>query len=144
MTTTLISISAIGSAVVGGAFLVFSSFVMQALGRLPDAQGALAMQAINITVINPVFMTALFGTAAVCIAAMIASGEALVIAGGLTYVIGVIGVTIAFNVPRNNALAAADADDPETAELWQRYLREWTNWNHVRTLAGIVAAALLI
>jgi uncharacterized membrane protein len=144
MTTTLISISTIGSAIVGGTFLVFSSFVMRALGRLPDAHGAAAMQMINITAISPVFMTAIFGTGAVCVAAMIASGDGLVIAGGLTYVIGVIGVTIAFNVPRNNALAAADAEAPETAELWQRYVREWTAWNHVRTVAGIVAAALLI
>ncbi len=128
----------------GGAFLTFSSFVMRALGRRPAPEGAAAMQAINITVINPVFMTALFGTGVVCIAAMIASGEARVIAGGLTYVIGVIGVTIAGNVPLNNELEAADPEAPETPELWQRYLSQWTAWNHVRTVAGIVAAALLI
>ena len=46
-------------------------------------------------------------------------------------------------MPRNNALAAADATAPETAELWARYLREWTAWNHVRTVTGLAAAALM-
>lgn len=47
-----------------------------------------------------------------------------------------------FNVPLNNALAAARADTPEGAGLWQRYLAEWTSWNHVRTVAPIVSAIL--
>ena len=29
------------------------------------------------------------------------------------------------------------------ANLWSRYLSTWTNWNHVRTIAGPAAAALL-
>ena len=37
---------------------------MSALARLQPAQGIAAMQAINITAINPLFMLALFGTAA--------------------------------------------------------------------------------
>ena len=82
MTTTLTFISAIGCGLVGGVFFAFSTFVMQGLGRLPAPQGAAAMQAINVTAVTPVFMAALFGTAAVCIAAMIASGETYALAGG--------------------------------------------------------------
>jgi len=144
MTGTLTSVAAIGCGLVGGVFFAFSTFVMQGLGKVPAAKGAAAMQGINVAAPTPLFMTALFGTAAVCIAAMIADGGAQVIAGGIVYLAGVIGVTAAFNVPRNNALAAVDADSPEAAGLWQRYLREWTAWNHVRTLSGIAAAALLI
>ena len=124
-------------------FFAFSAFVMQGLGRLPADRGAAAMQEINVTAVTPLFMTALFGTAAVCIAAAIASGEAYVLAGAGVYLLGVIVVTIAFNVPRNNALAGADATAQETAELWSRYLREWTAWNHVRTVTGLAAAALM-
>ncbi len=126
MTSTLLFISAIGCGLIGGVFFAFSTFVMQGLGRLPASQGAAAMQAINITAVTPVFMAALFGTAAVCVAAMIAAGDAYPLAGGFVYLIGVIGTTAAFNVPRNNRLAAADADAPATAELWARYLAEWT------------------
>jgi len=59
-------ISALGCGLVGGIFFAFSAFVMKALNRLPPAQGIAAMQSINVTVINPLFMTAFFGTAAAC------------------------------------------------------------------------------
>jgi uncharacterized membrane protein len=58
---------AIGSALVAGIFFAFSTFVMQALGRIPAEQGITAMQSINITVINPLFMLAFLGTGAVCL-----------------------------------------------------------------------------
>jgi uncharacterized membrane protein len=48
-------------------------------------------------------------------------------------------VTMVFNVPLNNALAAAPAGGAEQAALWQRFLDVWTMWNHVRT-AGSLAA----
>ena len=70
--------AAIGSGVVGGIFYAFSSFVMAALGSLPSAQGAGAMKAINVTVINPVFMLAFMGTAVLC----------LVLAGSLIDLVG--------------------------------------------------------
>lgn len=44
---------------------------------------------------------------------------------------------------RNNALAAVEPTDPDAEALWRRYVTEWTRWNHVRTLAGIAAAAAL-
>ena len=51
----------------GGVFFAFSSFVMPALQRLPDAQGIAAMQSINVTAVRPPFMAVLFGTAALCL-----------------------------------------------------------------------------
>jgi uncharacterized membrane protein len=50
-------------------------------------------------------------------------------------------LTIVFNVPRNNALARLDPANSVAA--WRRYVQEWTWWNHVRTLAAVLAAALL-
>jgi uncharacterized membrane protein len=50
---------------------------------------------------------------------------------------------MAFNVPRNNALARTEPEGAETAAYWNRYVSEWTAWNHVRVLAGIAAAAAL-
>ncbi len=58
--------SSLGSGLIAGVFFAFSSFVMSGLARLSPAQGIAAMQSINITVINPLFMAALFGTAALC------------------------------------------------------------------------------
>ena len=59
----LILLAIVGSAASGGIFFAFSTFVMQALAQLPPAQGIAAMQAINITVINPWFMMAFFAPA---------------------------------------------------------------------------------
>jgi len=40
---------------------------MRALARLAPAQGIAAMQSINVAAVTPLFMTALFGTAAACV-----------------------------------------------------------------------------
>jgi uncharacterized membrane protein len=127
----------------GGVFFAFSTFVMAALRRLPAAQGIAAMQSINVVAVTPLFMTALFGTAALCIALVVLDSSGLVLAAAATYLLGVIGVTMAYNVPRNAALAALEPAAPAAAEAWARYVREWTAANHVRTLAGLAAAGLL-
>ena len=131
-----------------GIFFAFSSFIMNALGRLPPAQGIVAMQSINITVINPLFIATLFGTAAVCVGLAIFAvlrwqqpGAALVLVGGLLYLIGTIGVTAVFNVPLNNALANVEPSSVEGASVWANYLTNWTLWNHVRGAAALAAAA---
>jgi uncharacterized membrane protein len=147
----LIVCTAIGCAVMGGVFFAFSSFVMQGRKALPPAQGITAMQSINVTAVTPIFMTALFGTAAACIAVLVSAAiewhdtvNGYLIAGSLLYLVGAIGVTIAFNVPLNNALAAADPSSGEAVGLWMKYVRSWTAWNHVRTVSGVIAAALLM
>jgi len=59
-------VSAIGCGLMGGVFFAFSVFVMKALTRLPPQAGIAAMQAINVTVLNPLFFIAFLGTAAGC------------------------------------------------------------------------------
>lgn len=63
------------------------------------------------------------------------------LAGAFLYLVGTFGVTMAFNVPRNDALAGLDPGDAEAATAWTRYVREWTVWNHVRTVAALAASA---
>jgi uncharacterized membrane protein len=140
--------SALGCGLVAGVFFAFSTFVMNALARLQPKEGIAAMQSINITAINPLFMVALFGTAAACIFLAVSSvlkwhqpGAAYLLVGSLLYLIGTVLVTIAFNVPLNDALAIAKPDSTEGANLWARYLTDWTFWNHVRTIAALAAAA---
>jgi uncharacterized membrane protein len=123
---------------------------MAALGKLPSPHGIAAMQSINVVVINPWFLGTFLGTAGVCAVLVVIAlinwqepGAALVLTGALLYVVGTFLVTMLFNVPLNDALAAVAADSAEGASLWQRYLADWTNWNHVRTIAALAAAALL-
>ena len=138
---------AVGCGLVAGFFFAFSRCVMDALAKLPPAQGMAAMQSINVVVINPWVMTALFGTAAACVLAAIGSfaqwhmaGARGLLAGSVLYLVGVVLVTGLFNVPRNDALAAASVDSPEGHRLWAAYLSGWTAWNHVRTLTALAAS----
>ena len=85
-------VSALGCGLIAGAFFAFSTFVMNALAKLPPSQGIAAMQSINIAVINPMFMTALFGTGAACLVLVAVSlfrwhkpGAGWLLAGGLVY-----------------------------------------------------------
>ena len=143
-------ISALGCGLRAGFFFSFSVSVMKALGGLAPAQGIAAMQSINVVVINPVFMIAFFGTAVGCLAVAISAlrtwdnpAAVYLLAGALLYLVGSFLVTIVFNVPRNNALAAVEPSSAAGEALWGTYLTTWTAWNHVRTAAALAAAATL-
>lgn len=144
-------LSALGAGLMAGFFFAFSFTVMGALGKLPPAHGIAAMQSINVVVLNPVFFAAFFGAAALSILLIIAAlvrwstpGAIWLLAGGLLYLAGNILVTMVFNVPLNNRLAAAKPDSAEGGRLWTRYLSEWTAWNHVRMAACLAACAVFI
>lgn len=141
-------LAALGSGLVAGVFFAFSSFVMKGLGLLPPAQGAAAMQAINIAAITFAFMLAVSATGAACLAlagwALFSLDEAFapyLLGGSALYLVGVIALTIGYHVPRNDALAAVEPGSADAAALWNRYLAEWTRWNHVRAASGLAAAA---
>jgi uncharacterized membrane protein len=134
----------LGSGLMAGLFFAFSTAVMAALARLPEEQGAAAMNAVNVVILNPVFLTVFMGTALICAVLAVRAvigwsqpGSAWLLAGSLFYLVGIFGVTVVFNVPLNDALAAAGPAGE--ARMWSRYLAEWVPWNHVRTLAGLGA-----
>lgn len=144
-------IAAIGSFMIAGIFYAFSTFIMQALGRVPVPEGIRAMQTINIVIINPLFLGIFMGTALLLLVIAVAAGmnlgqpgAVLILAGAVLYVLGCFAVTMALNVPLNNALAAADPASAEGAAIWARYLRDWVFWNHVRTAAALAGAVLLV
>jgi uncharacterized membrane protein len=149
--TALTFVAAIGCALVGGVFFAFSTFVMQGLDRLRPGAAVASMQEINRTAVTPAFMTLLFGTALLCLAAAIValaelgeSGAGLRLAGAVAYLLGTIAVTMLFNVPRNDELEAADPAAADADAAWRRYRSVWVRWNHVRTVASTAAAVGLI
>ena len=140
-------VSALGCGLMAGFFFAFSICVMKALGAIPPAHGISGMQSINVAVINPWFLTPFFGMALLSVILSVAAvlrwhepRAAYVVAGGLLYFHGTFMVTILFNVPRNNALAAVEATSTEGAALWADFLIAWTKWNHVRTIAASAGA----
>ena len=146
---TLKLLAALGCGLIAGVFFAFSTFVMKALAQQPPAQGITTMQSINITVINPWFMTAFLGTSIICLVLLVLAllkwqhpSAVYLLVGSLLYLLGSFGVTLVFNVPLNDALAVVKPDSPEGTTLWAKYLTNWTFWNHVRTIASLAAAAV--
>ncbi|MFD5806124.1 MULTISPECIES: anthrone oxygenase family protein [unclassified Streptomyces] len=141
----------LGAGITAGVFCAFSTFVMRGLAALPPAQGVAAMNSINKAAVRPPFMAVFLGTAV--LAAVIAvvtfvlwPDEAAVelLLGSALYLIGSFGVTAAANVPRNTALLEVEPGSAQAADRWTAYVREWTAWNHVRTIASAAAAVAYV
>ena len=142
---------AVGSGLMGGLFFAFSNFVMRALVQQPPENGIRAMQAINVTVVNPIFLFIFLGTALISgILAVLAVlqrsplSAPCLLAGCALYLAGTFGVTILASVPLNNRLASHDAVTAQAAQFWPEYVSKWMKWNHVRTIASLGAATLLV
>jgi uncharacterized membrane protein len=151
LVSCLLWFSAIGCGLMAGVYFAFSTFVMMALGRIDQASGIAAMNAINTDILKSLFMPLFFATSLASAALTILSflhwgqaGATPMLIGGLIYIAGMFIVTVVFNVPLNEALGAAAPTPPESNSLWQRYLSEWTMWNHVRTIASTLASAFFI
>lgn len=145
--TAILLVSALSAMLVASIFYAFSSFVMAALNRLPGDQGVNVMNAINVTVYTPSFMILFMGTTLLCAILAVWSlfsiksiDSQLVLAACLLYLAGSFGVTMIFNVPLNDQLAAAT----DHSALWPRFLREWTMWNTVRAAAASITGVLFI
>jgi len=143
-------ITAIGAGVSAGVFFAFSTFVMKALGRLPAAEGISSMHAINKAAPTPLFMLALFGTGAVSIVLSVVALRPLdqrwatyVLIGTALYLACLV-LTMAYHVPRNNALALVDPTGSGAAHAWEQYFSSWTAWNHVRTVTALAGSTAFI
>ncbi len=148
----LLHAAVLAFAFIGGAFLTFSDFIMRSLSHMDGSGGVEAMQTVNREVFRWIFMALFLGMAAGSVA-MIAYGvfnlseisAKAILLSGLIYLIGCFGVTAAFNVPMNEALAGMDRDAPETRDYWTgTYLPRWTFWNSVRTVACAASAGVLL
>ena len=149
LNTVAVILVLLGSAVIGGVFFAFSSFVMKALARVPPAEGIAAMQSINVVVINPTFLGTFMGTAvlSLLVAALAIKGwgtpsAPFFLAGALLYLVGTFLITGLGNVPLNERLAALSTTEPEAAAVWGHYLNRWTLLNTIRTVAAGAAALM--
>lgn len=135
-------VAAVGSGLVGGVFFVFSVAIMPAFARLPEQHGVAVLQMINVTITRAPFLLVFVGTVLACVAQVVLAPTDIVgVVGAALYVLGGFGVTLAFNVPLNIRLMAADPDARDG--FWTGFAGRWTLWNHVRTVACIGAAVLL-
>jgi uncharacterized membrane protein len=145
----LLWFSVLGCGLLGGVFFAFSTFVMAALGRIEHASGIAAMNSINTSILRslfmPVFLASTLAALALAVLALARwgeSGSVPALGGGAIYVLGMFAVTMMCNVPLNNELQAVDPATTAASTVWARYMRDWTFWNHVRTVASLTASLL--
>jgi uncharacterized membrane protein len=118
-----------------GVFFAYSVSVMPALRAMNDDTFVAVMNRINVVIVNPVFLLVFLGAPALTVALLgWERGPWALIAAALAVVTLV--VTIAFNIPLNNALL-----DGGTRQAFEN---PWTTWNIVRTFTGTASLLCLL
>lgn len=157
MPATLVVLPITSIVFCGAIFGFFYAWICSTMWGLDQADPRVAieaMQAMNGSVRNVVFAPAFFLTPVVLtITALVlrmavqTSAAAWFLAGAVIYLAFGLFLTMAVNVPMNEALAAVLVPtDIETArEIWRGYSGRWQFWNQVRTVASgaaLVCAAI--
>ena len=144
---TLLVLGITTTGLIAGLFCAFAYSVMPGLHRADARTLVTAMQKINVAIVNPVFLLLFFGGLVVTVAAAwLCRHDAIApwaIAAAVLYLLGLV-VTVAFNIPLNDRLAAAT--DPDAAR--RAFETAWVRWNLVRaalhTGAFMILAAGLV
>ncbi len=137
---------------VAGIFQLYSHTIMQGLQKTDNRTFVGAFQAIDRAIINPLFMGAFFGSLILATLACVVmlkstplhqAGLFMAAAAGLYLVVVII--TLAINVPLNDAIKAAGNPDQikDLAKVRENFHADtWTLWNNVRVILSTVAFGL--
>lgn len=147
LTIAMIFVSLLLGAAIFGFFFAWVCSTMWGLDAAEPKIAIQAMQAMNASVRNAVFFPAFFLTplAMAATAALLSGAQrGPAIAFGLAAIIYLLGgliLTMAINVPMNEALAqVVIPEEPEAAaQVWRNYSERWQFWNQVRTVASGLA-----
>jgi uncharacterized membrane protein len=158
--TMLRAISLLGATItmglLAGVFALFAHTIMPALRKTDDRTFVAAFQSIDRAIINPWFMTTAFlGALLFTVAAVLLNlGRAGLpwIAVALALYVVAFLVTVAVNVPLNDAIKAAGNPDRirDLAGVRERFHEtRWATWNLVRVVTsagafGCLAWALVL
>ncbi|HEY9315005.1 DUF1772 domain-containing protein [Williamsia sp.] len=146
---SVLVLSVVTVGLMAGLYSAFAYAVMPALRRVDDNSFVATIQRINVAIVNPLFLLIFFGGLGfTVIAAVLYRDERMlwwIVAGAVLYGVTLV-ITVAFNIPLNNQIAAA-GDPDRVSDL--RAVREafedhWVRWNLVRAVAGTAALAVLV
>lgn len=141
--------AAVATAMASGICFIFSNTVMRALANRGVEAGAAAIVEIDEVILNLSFFVVFLGPGLLCAGAALGAwvdghdARVQIASGAAIYLLGVVAVTGAANVPLNEALAAETPGTEAAAELWRRYQVRWTRWNSVRAVAWAATGLLL-
>ncbi|XSC46377.1 DUF1772 domain-containing protein [Bradyrhizobium sp. RDT10] len=151
MPRLLVALSIASIVFCGAIFGFFYAWVCSTMWGLDQADPRVAiaaMKAMNASVRNAVFFPAFFLTPVVLVltaGAMRFAGQSLAafwyLAAAAVYMVFGLFLTMAVNVPMNEALAVTPvpADIEAAREVWESYSGRWQFWNQVRTIASGIA-----
>ena len=152
--TILNLLTTLATGLTAGVFFTWMATVVPGLGRLQDLEYLSAMQSINREIQNPFFFSCFFGALLLLPASTFSAYDGtfslkfgLLLAAAILYIVGVFGLTVAGNVPLNNALDSLDLTALSPAQLsLQRLSFEmlWNNLNAVRAIASLLAFGLVL
>jgi uncharacterized membrane protein len=146
-----LALALVATGLLAGFFYAYSSSVSLGLGELDDRGYVAAMQAINDSIPNGVFVLSFVGAPLLLIVATALHAAShsprlapLLLAGGLVIGGGLL-VTFLANVPLNDDLAGVDpnAGQEVLARARADYEDPWNTWNAVRTITCTAALASL-
>jgi uncharacterized membrane protein len=147
-------LSVICCGLIAGLLFGYSCSVNIGLKSLPDNEYIKAMQAINIAIQNPYFLTVFLClililpvTSFLQYKEMAYTSFYFILTTTLIYFVGVFGITIFCNVPLNEQLAKFDvsaATINEIATMRQSFEKSWNTYHSIRTIASIVSFGLTI
>ncbi len=147
----LVLVSIVSSGLAAGVLFGWLVSVIPGTRKVGDRTYVETMQSINVEIINPAFIIpfmftpVLLGAAAIWEYQAGNQRRALTLASAaVSYLVGVIVVTVAGNIPLNDALDAFDlesASDAEVAAERDRYEAPWNRWHTIRTWVSVAAFA---
>ena len=133
-----------------GVFGLYAHAIMPGLGKTDARTFVGAFQAIDRAIINPLFMATLFGAVVLTVAAAalhLGDAAAPWIIAALVLYAGVVVITLAVNVPLNDAIKAAGDPDriSDLAAVREHFDEDrWAGWNVVRAVASTAAFGCLL
>ncbi len=139
---SLLPAARVAAGLLAGVFLAFAVGVMPALRALDDWTFVPVMNRINEVIVNPAFLLVFLGAPALAAALLLVERSPLTVAGAALAVVTLV-ITIAWNVPLNNDLAAVPHDGAMDLAR-ARFETSWTVGNIVRTVTGTASFVCLV
>lgn len=152
-TITLIFSSLLLSAAIFGFFFAWVCSTMWGLDAADPRVAIGSMQAMNASVRNAVFAPAFFGTpfvlaltATALRRAQFRKGSTFFALSAVVYFAFGLVLTMAVNVPMNEALAAVPVpqDINQAHNIWSNYSPRWQLWNQIRAAASGISFLLAV
>ncbi|MFC7219809.1 DUF1772 domain-containing protein [Streptomyces polyrhachis] len=144
MTSAVLVLAVVTTGLYAGVMYAFQFIIMPTLGRGSDAEFTAVMRRINQVIVNPWFLVLFLGIVLWPLLAVVLAEEKLLAALALGCTVLAHLVTVAGNIPLNEALGKAPVATPEERlAAREAFEARWLRLHAVRTLLCVVAAVLL-